>query len=266
MLGIFSVWAVPCFRALYAQSPYRIWFHEIALAFRGEKSRSENWALNFPRGFAYFLPWILLVPFVRVSRIADPSQRETVRGLAWGMILPFVVVLLIPGSLPRYVLPLVAPFCWIIGIACAEKAFEWNVHFRNWRVAIPSWVVPFCVAAGVVAAVVIFPLRSVTYYKKHERLRPVAAKVNAHVAPTERLYAVDVPFQPYLFYVHAPVTYLKTLKELPADARYFLIPPKYEAKIRRSPRWGRAQPLVWTPQYPLKYRGGETILFAATTP
>jgi hypothetical protein len=197
----------------------------------------------------------------------DPvrMQRETVRGLAWGMILPFVIVLLIPGTLPRYVLPLLAPFCWMLGIVCAAGAFEWKLQFRNSRVAIPVWVIPFCVAIGVVAAVVIFPSRSVTYHKKHERLRPIAAKVNAHVAAHERLYAVNVPFQPYLFYVHAPVTYLKSLKELPADARYFLIPPKHEKKIRRSRHWGGSRPLVWTPQYPPRHRGGETILFAATT-
>jgi 4-amino-4-deoxy-L-arabinose transferase-like glycosyltransferase len=175
MLTIFLVWAIPCFHAVYTHSPHRVWLHEIAVAFHGEKDRSENWSLNFPRGFAYFLPWILLVPFIRPSKIADLAQREIVRALAWSITLPFVVVLLIPGTLPRYVLPLVAPFCWIMGIAWASSAFAWSLGFRNFRVAIPGWFIPFCVALGGVAAIVIFPLRSVTFHKRHERLRPIAA-------------------------------------------------------------------------------------------
>lgn len=266
ILGIFLAWAAPCFRVLYTHSPHRVWLHEIALAFHGEKSRSQNWSLNFPRGFAYFLPWILLVPLIRLSKISDPTQREISRGLTWGMILPFVVVLLIPGTLPRYVLPLVAPFCWIIGIVCASGAFEWSLPFRNFRIAVPGWFVPFSVAVGVVAAIVIFPWRAVTFHRGHERLRLIAARVNAHVPATERLYAVHIPFQPYLFYIHAAVTYLNTLDELPANARYFLIPPNYQQKLSKSSRWAESQPLAWTPKYPPTYQGDETILFAVKSP
>jgi hypothetical protein len=79
----------------------------------------------------------LLVPFIRFGKVADPAQRETVRRLALGSTLLFVVILLIPGTLPRYVLPLMAPFCWIIGVACADNAFKWSIRFRRFQFPVP---------------------------------------------------------------------------------------------------------------------------------
>jgi 4-amino-4-deoxy-L-arabinose transferase-like glycosyltransferase len=259
--GIFAAWLIPFLETLHSQAAIRVWAHEAAVAFHGQKDRSENWSLNFPHGFAYFLPWILLVPFIRFQKITDPMQRETVRGLAFGSTLVFVIILLIPGTLPRYVLPLVAPFCWIIGVACANNAFEWSIRFKRFQLRVPRVFVGFSIAVGVLAAMVIFPLRSVTYLKRHERLKPVAAKVNAVVPPHQHLYAVNLPFLPYLFYVHAPVIYLRTLDELPPDARYFLVTPNYQRKIAKIPRLAHASPVVWTPKYPPTFTGGESVLF-----
>ena len=259
--GIVAAWVIPCLEALNSQSPVRIWAHEAALAFHGEKSRSENWWLNFPHGFAYFLPWILLVPFIRFHKIADPLQRETVRGLAFGSILLFVIILVIPGTLPRYVLPLMAPFSWIIGVACANNAFEWSIRFKRFQFPVPRILVASSVAVGVVAAMIIFPVRSVTYLKRHERLKPVAAKINAVVPPDQHLYAIDLPFLPYLFYVRANVSYLRTIDQLPPDARYLLVTPNYQKKIRKIYRLAHARPVVWTPKYPPTFRGGESVLF-----
>jgi 4-amino-4-deoxy-L-arabinose transferase-like glycosyltransferase len=261
--GIFAAWLIPFLEKLHWQSPTRIWTQETAIALYGEKASSTNWVLNFPHGFAYFLPWLLLVPFIRFHKIPDPVQRETLRGLALGSVVLFVIVLLIPGTLPRYILPLVTPFCWIIGVASAHNAFEWRLRFKRFELAVPRRLIGSFIAIGVAAAMVTFPLRSVTYLKRHERIKPIAARVNNVVPPEQRLYAIKVPFQPYLFYVHARVIYLRSLDELPADARYFLIPPNYEKKVRASARWAGSRPLVWTPEYPPTYQGGETVLFVA---
>src|SRR5207249_8059651 len=111
MLSIFAAWAVPFFLSLRSQSLGQVWWHELAAIVFGEKGRSENWALNFPRGFAFFLPWILLMPLIRFNKIDNLLERETGRGLLWGSLVPLVVVLILPGSAPRYVLPLAAPLC-----------------------------------------------------------------------------------------------------------------------------------------------------------
>jgi 4-amino-4-deoxy-L-arabinose transferase-like glycosyltransferase len=184
--GIFAAWLIPFLHKLH-ESPMQVWAQETAVAVYGEKASSTNWWLNFPAGFAYFLPWLLLLPFIRFRKITDPVSRETVRGLAFGSIPLFVVILLIPGTLPRYILPLMAPFCWIIGVACANNAFEWRLFFKDFRLLVPRRLIGLCIALGIVAAMIIFPLRSVTYFKRHERIKPVAAKINAAVAPDQRL-------------------------------------------------------------------------------
>ena len=127
MLGIFVTWLIPYFQALPSRSPLQAWSREAAVAFHGEEGRSEDWLLNFPRGFAYLLPWVLLLPFIRLSKITDPLQRNVAYGLAWGSIIPFVIVLLTPGTLPRYILPLEAPFCWTVGSAVANGASQWSI-------------------------------------------------------------------------------------------------------------------------------------------
>ena len=123
----FVTWLIPYFRALPSRSPLQAWSREAAVAFHGEEGRSEDWLLNFPRGFAYLLPWVLLLPFIRLSKITDPLQRNVAYGLAWGSIIPFVIVLLTPGTLPRYILPLEAPFCWTVGSAVANGASQWSI-------------------------------------------------------------------------------------------------------------------------------------------
>ncbi len=44
-----------------------------------------------------------------------------------GSIIPFVIVLPTPGTLPRYILPLEAPFCWTVGSAVANGASQWSI-------------------------------------------------------------------------------------------------------------------------------------------
>jgi len=256
MLGIFVAWVIPYFRTLSSDWPWRVWSREAAVAFHGEEGRSEDWLLNFPRGLAYLLPWIVLLPFIRLRKIAGPLQRNVAYGLAWGSIIPFVIVLLIPGTLPRYILPLEAPFCWIVGIAVANDAFQWSIK----GIRVPRGLMFSFVAIGVIAAMIIFPLRSVTYLKRHERIKPIAAQINALLPSDQRLYAIDPDFQPYLFYVRAPITYLITLDELPADAHYLLIQPRHQRKFESNPRWTALRPklLAHTPSY----RSKESMLFA----
>ena len=117
----------------------------------------------------------------------------------------------------------------------------------------------FFVAIGVIAAMIIFALRSVTYLKRHERIKPIAAQINALLPSDQRLYAIDPDFQPYLFYVRAAITYLIALDELPANAHYFVIQPRHQRKFESNPRWASLRPklLAHTPSY----RNKESLLF-----
>lgn len=182
------------------------------------------------------------------------------RGLAWGSLLVFVVVLLIPGTLPRYVLPLMAPFCCLLGIAVQHNAFSWQLHFGKVRIAVPPSGVAGCIALGVLAAMIIFPLRSITFLKRHERIKPIAAQINSLVPADQRIYAINPPYQPYLFYVRAKVVYLESLRELPADARFLLVPSSYQTEMATEPRWANFPPKLLAQT--CVYRKRDTMLFA----
>src|SRR5207247_10488191 len=72
----FVTWLIPYFRALPSRSPLQAWSREAAVAFHGEEGESEDWLLSVPRGFAYLLPWVLLLPFIRLSKITDPLTAQ----------------------------------------------------------------------------------------------------------------------------------------------------------------------------------------------
>ena len=61
----------------------------------------------------------------------------------------------------------------------------------------------------------------------------------------EPLYAVDPDYQPALFYVRAPIVYVPTLAELPADAREVLVQTRDEPAATESRQWWprRARPV-----------------------
>ena len=261
MWAIFAAWAVPyvmeleSLRAIGAKS----FWEDFYFFFSGEEVTPENWRLNFPKGLAYFLPWALLLPFVRVNKIADARQRAVIRGFAWGTVPLAMMMLLPPGSFPRYILPLLPAFCWGLGLIYANDAFEWRVAISRLQVKVSKRTVIAIVIVCAAGSAIGFPIRAATYLRNRERISPIAAKINAVMPAGERLYAIDPYFQAFLVYVHAPITYLTSVDKLPADARYVLIHTKDRPKIERSRRWRACRPRVieWTP----RYRGQSAMLF-----
>ncbi len=261
MLAIFAAWALPYVVELSVDrvTGAKSFWEDLSFFFSGEEVTPENWRLNFPKGFAYFLPWALLLPFVRVNRIADARQRAVVRGFAWGTVPLAMMMLLPPGSFPRYILPLMPAFCWAFGIVFANDAFEWHLGIKALQVKVPQRLIIALVMIGAIGSAIIFPLRAAIFLRNRERIRPIAAKINAVMPAGERLYAIDPYFQAFLVYVHAPITYLTNIDELPPDARYVLIHTKDRPKIEKSKRWRAYRPRVieWTP----RYRGQSAMLF-----
>lgn len=258
LLSVFAAWAIPFFRALGSQSFGQIWWRELSAILFGEKGRSEHWALNFPRGIAYFLPWILLVSFIRFDKIDDERERETARGLVWGAVVPFVVVLLFPGSVPRYVLPLAAPLSWLVGIGAANNAFGWRLKDIPLSPAVVRWGIATAIAAEIVG----FPIRTALDAKGHQVLKPTAGQINSVVPAGESLYAMDIEYAPYLFYVRAHVHYLSALEQLPADARLLLIQSRDLPRLESNARWNAVQPKLLTRTN--LFRSHDTMLFNVT--
>jgi len=164
-------------------------------------------------------------------------------------VIPFVVVNLMPGALPRYTMPLLAPTIWLLAIFIREHALLWPKPLRK---AI-TWTVVLITVAMLIYSLAIIPL-----LQRREKVRPIAAELEAALPPNESLYAIDPDYQPYLFYLRRPIVYLSKVDDLPRAARYLLLQPADEKKAEESTLWApqRAEPILRIKDY----RGRRVIL------
>jgi 4-amino-4-deoxy-L-arabinose transferase-like glycosyltransferase len=236
MLGIFAAWAIPFLHSTPAQLAAVKWSNQFTGRLQGFDFKFGSWIQNIPRGLIYFLPWVLLFPFVRFSKFHDHSEQLLARGLAWGIAVPFLALNLVPGALPRYSMPAIAPASWLLAMSCAGHALQWpwekgTSDERTW-----AKIVALFVGVGLVVGGIGYPLAAVAL-RNRQQVKKAAAEINALVPSNETLYAVDPEYQPVFFYVTAPLEYVGRVQDLPADARYFVIRGNKEAAVTTaSPR------------------------------
>ncbi len=137
MLAIFAAWAVPYLHEMNAGHVAGRWYAQMAgRAEVGDRFRLGAWLLNGPRGLANFLPWVVLLPLAWRMRpdatalrgspvdgdLRAPSFDVAVaRGLCWALAVPFVLVSLAPGGIPRYTLPLIVPASVLLALTFARR-------------------------------------------------------------------------------------------------------------------------------------------------
>ncbi len=81
MLGIFAAWAIPYLQMTAGENVAHVWSRQFSGRLVGENFNFRGWIQNIPRGLGYFLPWVLLLPFV-ARRICE-RKRSTNRAWAW---------------------------------------------------------------------------------------------------------------------------------------------------------------------------------------
>ncbi len=262
MLGIFAAWAIPYLQMTTSGDVGHVWTRQFSGRLLGEDFNFRGWILNIPRGLGYFLPWILLLPFAHRAEFANENDRRIARGLGWGITTSFVVISLIPGSLPRYTMPLIAPMCWLMAtLLCAER-FDLPSWLRFNRPAFvrPKLRMPLLVGLIAAFAMCAYAIVVVPRLQPRQKIKNIAAQINAVVPPAEQLYAVDPDYQPFLFYVKRPLRYVDTVQELPSDARYFLVRATTETAADEATQFSprRPQPILRIDDY----RHWRSILFA----
>src|SRR5881396_998012 len=236
MLGIFAVWAIPFLHSTTTHVAAVKWSNQFTGRLQGIDFKFVSWIQNIPRGLIYFLPWVLLFPFVRFSKFHDHAERRLARALAWGMAVPFVAVNLVPGAVPRYSMPVIAPASWLLAMSYAGRALQWprgreTTGERTW-----AKIIALFVGLGLIIGAIGYPLTAVIL-RNRQQVKKAAAEINSVVSPNETLYAVDPEYQPVFFYVKAPLGYVSDLQELPADAHYFLVQSDKETEVTNTPRW-----------------------------
>ena len=257
-LGIFVAWALPYWQMTQGENTAHVWSRQFTGRLAGDDFKLGSWLMNMPRGFAYGLPWVVLLLFVRTA-FSDSRDGRMARGIADATAALFVVTNLIPGALPRYAMPLVVPALWLVTRILIAP-----------RVIAPAWLPPFAVRLtaprvvmrttfAIAAAVCIYGVALVPFLQKREKVRNVAREIDAAVPAGERLFVIDPEYQPWLFYVRSPFSYAEAVAKLPDNARYFLVQGRDERHALESARW---------PQPPREvaritdYRKKTVILFA----
>jgi 4-amino-4-deoxy-L-arabinose transferase-like glycosyltransferase len=254
MLGIFAAWAIPFLHSTTTHVAAVKWSNQFTGRLQGIDFKFVSWIQNIPRGLIYFLPWIFLVPFIRFSKFHDDAERPLARALAWGIAVPFLAVNLVPGAVPRYGMPVIAPASWLLAMSCAGHALQWPrereaISERTW-----AKIVALFVGLGLVIGAIGYPLTAVVL-RNRQQVKKAAAKINSVVPPNETLYAVDPEYQPVFFYVKAPLGYVSDVQELPADAHYFLVQSDKEAEVTNTARWAHLRARVQD------YRKRELLLY-----
>src|SRR6266404_3797942 len=193
------------------------------------------------------------------SFFAARPDRHLARALVWGAGVPFVLVLLVPGSIPRYAMPALVPGCWLLAMTLCADNIAWprwlggkTFSFKARRRVIVTIAVLACLGIWTYAVAIVPKLQ------KRQRVRRLAAQIDATVPRSEPLYALDPNYQPIFFYVHSNLVYASEVSDLPLDAVYLLVRPQREDEVVRSNRWSPRQPHRALP--PLTDYRKETIL------
>jgi len=261
IFGIFVAWAVPAFLVSDSAHVARVWSRQFSGRVSGEGFQLSSWLINIPRSFAYFLPWLPLV-LLQFDQPAD--VRRANRALLIGILVPFIAVNLAPAALPRFAMPALGPAAWWFGELLSRNNLRWpswlggkafSAKLRNWIVL--SVVALTCLALMGYAFVVVPRLQS------REKVRKHARQIDAVVPANTPLYAVDPQYQPYLFYVRAPIRYVRTIDELPPDTKFFLVQARNEGEAQATSHWSprRAQLVLRIKDY----RNHEIIVFAVSS-
>ena len=97
------------------------------------------------------------------------------------------------------------------------------------------WVVSTAIGASILLC--IYAVAVVPVLERRSKVKPIAAQIDQLVPDSERLYALDPDFQPFLFYVRSRLVYVSRLDEVPTSARYLLVQPEREREVMESERW-----------------------------
>ncbi|MGE5208048.1 MAG: ArnT family glycosyltransferase [Alphaproteobacteria bacterium] len=258
MIGIAAAWAIPFLYRTTAGVAMDKWSAQYTGRLKGIDFKFFSWIQNIPRGLIYFLPWLLVFPFVRFSKFHDEAQRRMARALSWGIAVPFIGVNLVPGAVARYSMPAIVPACWLLAMICAANAVEWPYRFARNKPELLRTVVTAFVAMAFVIGAIGYPITTLIL-RNRQQVKKAAAEINAHVPATETLYAVNPDYQPVFFYVKAPIQYVSFVKMLPGNVHYFLIRTEEEAEALGAQKWAplRARPIARVKDYSKR----EMVLF-----
>ena len=242
MLGIFAAWAIPFMQATNQATATTKWSQQFTGRLLGTDFEFGRWIFNMPHGVLYLLPWVIFLPLIRFVDFAE-KDRQLARALTWGAIVPFVIVDLVPGSIPRYAMPAIIPAIWLLAMTLTQENLRWprwlggkSFSFKAREKTVAGIVVIACVAMWIYAIAVVPKL------DRRQRIKRLAAQVESNIPSNETVYALDPNYQPIFFYMRSKLVYAGDTDEIPTNATYLLVRPEREQEVLESKRWAPRVP------------------------
>jgi len=229
--GAYALWWMPYREATAGMNVEEVIKGQTLGRFTGGWSVS-GWLLNIPRALSDFLPWTIFAPLLfSARRIVFFNTFDAVwfRRLRWVCLVVFFGMLLMPAVLPRYVMPVFIPFAVLMAVALREASPRWRLGMGVWPFAVTT-------TAVMIAVTLIYAIFVTPELRKRDDLRPLGALVQSAMEKDEALIALDVGFEPMLFYVHNPVAYLRDEDDLPKNACKVLMQERTAGKVRKDGR------------------------------
>jgi 4-amino-4-deoxy-L-arabinose transferase-like glycosyltransferase len=243
MLGIFAAWAIPFVQATNQATATTKWSAQFTGRLRGTDFELGRWIFNIPHGVLYLLPWVIFLPLVRFESFPADKDRRLARSLAWGALIPFLIVNLVPGSIPRYAMPAIVPTIWLLAMTLTQENLRWPSWLSGKTFSSKArerWVVGIVVVACL--AMWTYAIAVVPRQHQRQRIKRLAAQVESNIPQGETVYALDPNYQPIFFYMGSKLVYAGEIDEVPLDARYLLVRPEREQEVLESNRWAPRQP------------------------
>ena len=236
MLAIFAAWAIPFLQSTTTQVALHKWSTQFSGRLNATGFNFSSWIQNIPRSLMYFLPWLILLPFIRFSKFHDIGQRRLACALTWGIAVPFLAVNLVPGAVSRYSMPVLVPASWLLAMSYVGQALHWPKGMGMGSERAWEKVAAVFVGAGLVIGAIGYPLTAFAL-KNRQQVKSVAAEINAIVPVSETLYAVDPDYQPLFFYVKARLEYVSRIANLPTDTHFFIVRTELENEAAHAQKW-----------------------------
>jgi len=144
-VAIFGAWAVPYHFATARLNAESVWAGQLKEHVGGGSRVLREWLPNIPRALVNGLPWLLFAPLwwnprvlVAIGGSGDASGngggdrlRLLLRAARWPLAICFVGLMLIPGILPRYTLPLYPVAALLFALAAGQLTMGQRIVW--WR-------------------------------------------------------------------------------------------------------------------------------------
>ena len=134
--AVFLVWVLLAMREAPPEAMAKTWFSEISeQASASDGMNLGHWLVKLVKTLGNFMPWLLLLPLLWMpsakSAIAPPWWN-LFRGCRWSLAACFCLVFFVPGSMPRYSMPVIPLASLLLGWVLSTQT-PGLLAARAWR-------------------------------------------------------------------------------------------------------------------------------------